>query len=396
MSHCSYIGNLKPGELEIVVIIPTYNNAATLPHVVKEVRLYCTHVIVVDDGSDDETPRILKNIEGIQVFTHNKNKGKGNALKTGLSQAIKQGFRYAITIDSDGQHYPKDISVFLAEIEQTPETLLVGARNLTAENMPGKNTFANKFSNFWFRVETGIKLDDTQSGYRLYPLRMINSMKYCTSKYEFELEMLVFSAWKGVKVRNIPVHVYYPPEGERISHFRPLRDFTRISILNTLLVSIAFLWYWPYTFLRKLTWKNIRLFIDKEIIHSQESNKKITLSIMLGIFMGIVPLWGYQMIVAVSIAYFFKLNKTITLIASNISIPPFMPFLLYGSYLTGCLVTGYPIDFKMSDISFNNLSTVLLQYVEGSIIFATLCSLLSGGITSILLLLFRRKREYVN
>lgn len=396
MSHCSYIGNLKPGELEIVVIIPTYNNAATLPHVVKEVRLYCTHVIVVDDGSDDETPRILKNIEGIQVFTHNKNKGKGNALKTGLSQAIKQGFRYAITIDSDGQHYPKDISVFLAEIEQTPETLLVGARNLTAENMPGKNTFANKFSNFWFRVETGIKLDDTQSGYRLYPLRMINSMKYCTSKYEFELEMLVFSAWKGVKVRNIPVHVYYPPEGERISHFRPLRDFTRISILNTLLVSIAFLWYWPYTFLRKLTWKNIRLFIDKEIIHSQESNKKITLSIMLGIFMGIVPLWGYQMIVAVSIAYFFKLNKTITLIASNISIPPFMPFLLYGSYLTGCLVTGYPIDFKMSDISFNNLSTVLLQYVEGSIIFATLCSLLSGGITAILLLLFRRKREYVN
>ena len=128
----------------------------------------------------------------------------------------------------------------MEEIEKEPDTLLVGARNLTSDNMPGKNTFANKFSNFWFKLETGVKLQDTQSGYRLYPLHKINVQRfYYTAKYEFELEALVFAVWGGTTVRNIPIHVYYPPQEERVSHFRPFRDFTRISILNTFLVFIT-------------------------------------------------------------------------------------------------------------------------------------------------------------
>ena len=108
----------------------------------------------------------------------------------------KQGFRYAITIDSDGQHFASDIPVLIEAIEKEPDTLLVGARNLASDNMPGKNTFANKFSNFWFTLETGIKLQDTQSGYRLYPIQRMNVDKwYYTAKYEFELEALVFAAW---------------------------------------------------------------------------------------------------------------------------------------------------------------------------------------------------------
>ncbi len=217
----------KLNSLGIVVIIPTYNNDRTLLSVIEGVKQYSKHIIVVNDGSTDTTSGILKSISGIQIITHAKNKGKGYALKNGLSAAKEQGFRYAITIDSDGQHYPADIPSFVNEIEMHPDTMLVGARNLTANNMPGKNTFANKFSNFWFQLETGIKLEDTQSGYRLYPLHRIGKMKYCTAKYEFELEMIVFLAWKGVNVKNIPVNVYYPPQGERVSHFRPLRDFTR-------------------------------------------------------------------------------------------------------------------------------------------------------------------------
>lgn len=380
----------------VVVVIPTYNNDATLLKVVEGVKRFCRHIIVVNDGSTDDTASILNKIEDIQVLTYSPNKGKGYALKKGLTEAISQGFRYAITIDSDGQHFSEDIPLFLSEIKKTPDSLLVGSRNLTVENMPGKNTFANKFSNFWFKLETGITLEDTQSGYRLYPLKVINSMKYCTSKYEFELEMLVFSAWKGVQVRNIPIQIYYPPVEERVSHFRPLPDFVRISILNAFLVLIAFFWFWPCRFFRKLTWGNIRQFVDKGIIHSQESNKKITLSTMLGVFMGIVPIWGYQMIAAVSLAYLFKLNKVITLIASNISIPPFMPFILYGSYLTGCIITGNPVDYTLSEISLSNLSVVLLQYVVGSVVFAFFSSLIIGVIMAFTLSLFRRKKQGVN
>ena len=305
----------------------------------------------------------------------------------------KRGYQYALTIDSDGQHFPDDIPLFVAEVEQHPGAFVVGARNLTSDNMPGKNTFANKFSNFWFRLETGMKLDDTQSGFRLYPLRHIGSMNYYTARFEFELEILVFAAWKGHAVKNIPVRVYYPPGEERISHFRPVRDFTRISVLNTLLVLIAFLWVLPKRFLTRLTWANIRRFIDVQIIHSGESNVRISLAVMLGVFMGIVPVWGYQMILAVFLAHLLRLNKILTLVASNISIPPVIPFILYGSYATGCLALNRPVVFYYKDLSLENIKVVLQQYLVGSFILALVCSIVAACIVFCLLSVFRKHRN---
>lgn len=376
--------------LGIIVVVPTYNNDKTLHNVIESIKLYSRNILVVNDGSTDNTAEILKNSTDIQVISLPKNKGKGYALKTALLTAKEQGFRYAITIDSDGQHYPSDIPAFIEAIEAEPDSLLVGARNFETCNMPGKNSFANKFSNFWFRLETGIKLEDTQSGYRLYPLHKIGRMKYYTTRYEFELELIVFSAWKGVNVKNIPINIYYPPHEERVSHFHPLRDFTRISILNTFLITICFFWIWPKMFFRNLTWENIKKFINKNIIHSPESNAKITLAIMLGIFMGIVPIWGYQMLAAVFLAALFKLNKVIVLVASNISIPPVMPFLLYGSYATGCYATGNRINLNLMEISLESMKNVLFQYLIGSIIFALFLSCIIGLISGSMLLAFRK------
>lgn len=101
--------------------------------------------------------------------------------------------------------------------------------------MPSKNTFANKFSNFWYKVETGQTLSDSQSGFRLYPLTRLKGMRFYTPRYEFEVEVIVRAAWRGVAVKNIPIRVYYPPQEERVSHFKPAKDFTRISVLNTCL-----------------------------------------------------------------------------------------------------------------------------------------------------------------
>lgn len=381
----------KLKELGIVVIIPTYNNDKTLSAVVEDVQCYAPDVFVVNDGSTDDTVRILGNYPALEIITHARNKGKGSALKSGLLLAREKGFRYAITLDSDGQHFASDIPLFIEEIEKEPETLLVGARNLEAENMPGKNTFANKFSNFWYKLETGIALQDTQSGYRLYPLDQMGSMKYYTSKYEFELEAIVFAAWRGVKVKNILIHVYYPPQGERVSHFRPLRDFTRISILNTLLVLIAFLWIWPRNFFRQLNWTNIKKFFNDCILCSPESNLQLTLAIMLGVFMGIVPVWGYQMLITLFLSRIFRLNTVIAIVAANISIPPMIPFILYGSYATGCIVLGRPIDLDIGNISFEHLKSVLTQYVVGSFIFAALCSLAAGVFFGTILTLCRKR-----
>ncbi len=373
-----------------VVIIPTYNNADTLAGVLTDVIAQSLPVIVINDGSTDDTADILLQFPAIRIITHAKNRGKGIALRTGLREAAAAGYQYAITLDSDGQHYADDIPLFLEKIIHQPDSLLIGARNLTSENMPGKNTFANRFSNFWFRLETGIKLEDTQSGYRLYPLYIIRNMKFFTSKYEFELEVIVRTAWKGTPVINIPVKVYYPPQEERVSHFHPLRDFTRISLLNTVLVIIAFLWYWPWKFIRALTKENIRRFIAENITRSGESNLKIALAVGFGVFMGIFPVWGYQMILATLIAHFLGLNKVITLVASNISIPPMIPFILFGSYATGALVMGKRFSLSLHDVTFDTIKDSLIQYLLGSVVFALVCGL-SAGLVCLLLLSFFRK-----
>lgn len=388
-NHLSYIDRLK--NLSVIIIIPTYNNEKTLAAVISDVKKYGSDILVVNDGSTDQTSSILSGIEGIEVLTHTKNKGKGVALKNGFIKSKQLGFRYAITIDSDGQHFAKDIPSFIDYIEENPNSLIVGSRNIEEENMPSKNTFANKFSNFWFYIETGVKLSDTQSGFRLYPLEHISFEKWWyTAKYEYELEIIVFASWKGLNVVNIPIDVYYPPQDERVSHFRPLADFTRISILNTILVSIAFLWIHPRDFFRKLSWSNIKLFFDKHLLRTTDSNAKITKSIMLGVFLGILPIWGYQMIFAVLCAQFLKLNKMITLIASNISIPPLTPLVLYGSYVTGALALNQSLSLKLDELSFDMLKTVLGQYLLGSIIFAVFCSLLFGVLSIITLSLTRK------
>ncbi len=356
--------------LGCAVVIPTYNNDRTLGGVIAGVRRYCADIFVVNDGSTDRTAEVLASTEGIRTIAYARNRGKGYALRRGLRAAREAGFRYALTIDSDGQHYPDDIARFIERIERRPDTLLIGARNLTADNMPARNTFANRFSNFWYLVETGRRLEDTQSGFRLYPLRRLGRLRSLCSRYEFEVEVIVRAAWRGVEVENIPVKVYYAPDGERVSHFRPLRDFTRISLLNSVLVLEALLFYYPWRFFRALTRENIRRFIRRNITRSPESNARLAAAMGWGVLCGILPIWGYQMIFAGVSAHFMRLNKLVAIVFSNISIPPMIPFILYGSYWLGGRITGLPVELTLAEVTLRRMAECLAQYLAGSVALA--------------------------
>jgi glycosyltransferase involved in cell wall biosynthesis len=231
------------------VIIPTYNNAATLAGVIADVLSYTRHVLVVNDGSTDGTRHILSTFPEVECLSYPRNVGKGWALRQGFTRALSLGYQYAITMDSDGQHFASDLHVFIKALETNPEALIIGARNMDQASVPGGSSFGNRFSNFWFRLETGIHCPDTQSGYRLYPIARLAKTRFVTRKYEFEIEVLVRSAWKGIPVISVPVKVYYPPAAERVTHFRPFKDFTRISLLNTVLVLVTFLYIRPRRFL---------------------------------------------------------------------------------------------------------------------------------------------------
>lgn len=367
--------------LKCCILVPTFNNQKSLASVIEDLQLYTSNIIIVNDGSTDSTSKILKKFSIPEILTFEKNRGKGAALKEGFRLAEKIGYEYAISIDSDGQHYPDDLDVFLTELEKKeagdPDILLVGDRNMGQEGIPGKSTTGNKFSNFWFLAVTGINLTDTQSGYRLYPLKLVNSIKLYTRKFEYEIEIIVKSAWRGVKVRNVPIKVLYPEN--RVTHFRPFWDITRIVILYSWFVLVSFFYIHPRDKYRDFKEKGFKRFWKEDIIKSQEPANKKAAAIALGVFVGISPFWGLHTLLVFSFAALFRLNKVIAFIFSNISIPPLIPFIIYASYQVGSLVTGNGIQWGLKLTDFDSSTEVfsgLLQYIIGSFALAGFVALL--------------------
>ena len=365
------------------VLIPTYNNEKTLSRILDGVLSYTPHVIVVNDGSTDSTAAILSGYPQVEVVTFPKNRGKGNALQEGFRVARARGYTYVLTIDSDGQHFPEDIPTFITAIEQEEvPTLLVGNRDMTVEGVPKKSSFGHKFSNFWFHLETGVKLPDTQSGYRLYPLEVI-PRRYFTSKFEFEIEVLVRSSWRGVPIKPVPIRVLYDPS-ERVSHFRPVKDFARISLLNSILVLIAFLYIKPRDFLRKFQKKSFKTFLKEDLLETSLSDSKKAFSIALGAFFGISPLWGFQTALTITFAVLLGLNKSLAFLASNISIPPMIPLIVWSSLKVGSLFTGGGL-LPEGEITRDFIKAHLIQYLTGSFLLALLIAAILGTATYLFL-----------
>jgi hypothetical protein len=206
--------------------------------------------------------------------------------------------------------------LFIDKLANAPQAIIVGARNMEQASVPGKSSFGHKFSNFWFKVETGVDCPDTQSGFRLYPLNLLKDTRFFTIKYEFEIEVLVRGAWAGIGIDSVPVTVYYAPKETRVSHFRPFQDFTRVSILNVFLVVIAFAWIKPRDFFKTLFQKKKgrQAFIE-QLLSLNQSDERKAASIGLGVCMGIMPIWGFQLVVALFFAAVFKLNKALAILA---------------------------------------------------------------------------------
>lgn len=381
-------------ELKCCVIIPTYNNAKTLKDVVVSVQHYTNNIIVVNDGSTDTTNSILNEIEGIEKAGYSRNRGKGFAIRTGFKRALELGYKYAITMDSDGQHYASDIPVFINALSNKPNHIFIGGRIMEGQEQAKSSGLANRISNFWFSVETGMKLPDTQSGYRLYPIKILEKKKWFCYKYEFEIEILVRSVWEGIAIDTLPISVLYQSKEERVSHFRPFKDFTRISILNTVLVTLAFLYYRPRMIIQEYKGKSLKEIIRTQLRNDNESNVKIASAIGFGVFMGVFPVWGYQLLMGFFIAHLLKLNKALFFVAANISLPPMIPVILYLSYVMGSFMMGegsWQVDI---DLTIKAISTNIKQYLIGAVglsfFLGGLFYLLSYALLS---LVKRRKRD---
>ena len=358
-------------EIKACILIPTYNNAKTLKDVISRVCNVVgdSTIVVVNDGSTDNTKEILDSFgSALKVLENEDNKGKGYSLRKGFREAIQMEFDYAITIDSDGQHAPEDIPLIVKAIKENPGSVIMGSRNMKQKGVPSKSSFGNRFSNFWFMVETWHSLPDTQTGFRSYPLRPMKKMKFFTRKFEFEIEIIVRLAWKMTKFVPVPVSVKYDFD-ERVSHFRPGRDFFRISVLNSILVIIALIYYYP----RKVFSKETLRLIKREAIKPEETNMRKALSLGFGCFMGVFPIWGFQLMIGIPLAVIFKLNKVLFITAANISIPPLIPVIIYISLMLGqFVVTGGFDHTAIWSLELEDLGSNFYQYLVGALLLSVL------------------------
>ena len=381
--------------LKICVIIPTYNNERTLKTVIDGLLEITKDLIIINNSATDATFRILKTYTEITQIFLTKNKGNGNALRIGFKKAEALGYDFAVTLKPDGQYYLEDIAVFVnqLEFETNKNLLLIGSTNRDQKTVSGRVSFTDKLSIFLYKLQTGIQLKNTQSGFRLYPLNELNNIKFFTTKSEFEIETIVKAAWRGISVKNVPVNVSIDPQ-ERATHLKSIKGFLRISLLNTWFILVAFLYIKPRNLIREFREKGIRRFIKEEILGNNESPLKSAQAMALGVFIGLTPLWGFHTILVLSLAVLFKLNKVISFAFTNVSFPPFIPFTVYAGIMIGNYVLGEPTDYSFADFEENfEFVKSLKTYVVGSFILASVMSVMVGIVAYLLLFLYAKKKH---
>lgn len=228
-----------------VIIVPCFNHGDAFAPVADKLTTFKMPVIVVDDGSNSQQSKKIKNICSKHKFLYVKNKingGKGAAMIVGFQYALKNGFTHGLQIDADGQHDIRDIPLFLKIASAHPNDLIIG-NPIYDESAPRARLVGRKITNFWVMVETFNKhMPDTMCGFRVYPLKAIETILK-TIKFKrmgFDIEIIVKAYRCGIKIIPVPTKVIYPEDG--VSHFHAFRDNFYISLLHTYLCCLIPTW----------------------------------------------------------------------------------------------------------------------------------------------------------
>jgi glycosyltransferase involved in cell wall biosynthesis len=363
--------------------VPVFNNRQTVRQVVAECREILSHVIVINDGSTDaDLVELLAGLD-VVVLQHEKNLGKGEAILTASRYIEAEHGEYMITIDADGQHLPRDIAKFLPLMQDALPGIIIGCRDFNTANVPASSRFGRSFANFWLLVETGKLIDDCQSGFRAYPVSLLNQLVFKGSRYDFEAEVLAKAAWAGLALKTVSIDVVYPKPEERVSSFKPFLDNLRLTRIHTMLVGRRLL---PFGH-KKLVEKQNRLDISllrhpaivlKMLLKESATPEGLALSAAVGMFIAVLPILFMHSVVIFYFALRFNLNKIVTLNVQHLAVPPFIPAL--------CIEVGYYMRHGkwLTDLSFTTVfqqfSARFYEWFLGSLIVAPLAALLAGAV----------------
>jgi glycosyltransferase involved in cell wall biosynthesis len=365
-------------------VIPVQNDGDTVKAVAMECRSRIPQVLVVDDGSTDTDVEALFSGSDISVLRHEENRGKGEAIRTALRYVEERGGRFMITIDADGQHYPRDLEKFIPLLQGDDSAIVIGCRKLEGENVPRRSSFGRNFGNFWLWVEAGVSIGDCQSGFRAYPVQLLSQLKLRGSRFELEAEVLARAIWAGLSLKTVPIDVWYPEPRLRVSRFRPLVDNLRLGFMHARLVGRRLL---PLPH-RKLLASAERQVDPRVLLHPIRMLKTLltenatpgllAASAAVGTFLAALPLISVHTLVIIYVAARLQLNKVMAVSIQNLCMPPFVPMV--------CIELGYRMRYGrwLTDFSsktlLGELHHRLFEWLLGSLVVAPVAAVLVGGV----------------
>ncbi len=228
--------------MSICIVVPVYNSPF-IEEVLDDLVEYDYKIIVIDDGS---TKRVITKHSKITILRHATNMGKGEAILSGAKYAKEHGFNAIVTFDGDKQHISSQIASLISAYKE--ESIVIGNRDFSSVNVPDSSKFGRTFSNFWVFLETFKFLSDTQSGFRIYPISILD-LNIRNRRFDFEIEVLALHCYRGGKIIDVEVECYYPPQEERVSHFDKVYDNIRLTKAHTKLMIQR------YLLLRGILWE---------------------------------------------------------------------------------------------------------------------------------------------
>ncbi len=382
-----------------VVVIPTYNNAGTLMDVVKRTESANIPVIVVDDGSTDETPSLLANWGSSgAVITHQQNQGKANALKTGFHFARTNGYTHAITLDSDGQLWPEQVGDFVEAAQSHPKDFIIGQRNDLSDDYPARSRIGRRLQNLAVRVECGATVADTLCGYRAYPLAMFDVVHTRAGGFAFEIEVVTRSVWAGINVRDVPIHCRYFSKDEGVSHYRFVRDWTHALLVHIYLLFRRLIPWPPRRVAHASQCQNVSILklmanlacwlrpdvLWLQIRTSHLERAVVGSSIGLGVFSACLPAFGIQIVLGLYFAIrlyagsFLSLGIGLLVLISPVGLVLHMAAFWIGHILLLGLVP-LPADLSVAMTPTGLTITVALRWLIGGILLGGLLGAVVGS-----------------
>ena len=339
-------------QLRILVVIPTFNNDATINQVIGNIlELTNLPILLVDDGSDKNLSESIEqqylSNSRLDFFRLEDHQGQGAAIQAAFSYAIKKNYTHVVTMNADGQHNAFEIPLLTSAAKTNPFSIIVGSREAVSSTEPVSNKISKRAANFWNKLsakyQTDAKVVDAQSGFRCYPLFFMQNMNFKFKELDFDIEVLIRSIWNGVDIKNIKTSVVYDPNMSSNTTTKNLKDSLKMMSLRATLVVVS-------------------------LITEPTSPFQSALAVAIGVFVGVLPIFGLHAAIVAAISIVFRINFIYLWLGTHISTPPLFPFVVYGSNLIGK---------EFFDYFYHQQSGLILTTVIGSIILGVILAVVA-------------------